>query len=444
MKKILSIIIVFSVLLSALTVGIHAINLQMTTTMVTIDGRNLCIVNSKLEDAISIDSATAGYIAEFFIDDMIVTDMCSWDDQTDIVDVITMYNDTGTSPTAYTVELTEGYVVVSAFADASSLIPEWSDCGEPVYSNLFDDSDTIVYLGAYQYFSDSNTSTVIDLNGNTVMKSDLINFVEESRDINNLSVQLLNSCVISPDVMVLNDVNELPIEDPYAHARAIYGEEFNPYGWHNEWENYFNTANNTCYYSNDFVLYNGYEGACVPICITNIVLAHMRKYGLDFADYNLNINNENQLFNYVVSVGEANGWYDRNEGGVYTLDIPDYCLTVLNSLSIGTNVVGHYVPAFDRIQYDINNGDLLCLSLFNHPVYHDDDPQTTDEAHLVLCYAYVRIRGTVSGNFKTYLKVADGWYPTPRFIDLSEVVSYINGNYVYNGNCSYVRVELWR
>ena len=48
----------------------------------------------------------APYVAEFFIRDMIATGQTAWDETTAVVNTVTMYDETGETPTAYSVELT--------------------------------------------------------------------------------------------------------------------------------------------------------------------------------------------------------------------------------------------------------------------------------------------------------------------------------------------------
>ena len=149
MKKIISIIITIAVLLSTMTVSIYAINLSLNTTRITVNGNSMIVSDNAFEDAVHVTPEEAGYIAELFIVDMIQSGTCCWDENTEIVDIVTLYDETGVSATAHTVVLSEGYVLVSAFADTETLIPEWSDTAAPVYESLEADiNDIIVYLGA--------------------------------------------------------------------------------------------------------------------------------------------------------------------------------------------------------------------------------------------------------------------------------------------------------
>ena len=104
MKKILSIIITVCVLLSAMTVSIYAINLSLTTTRITVNGNSILVSDDAFEDAVHVTAEEAGYIAELFIADMIESGTCCWDENTAVVNIVTLYDETGTSATAHTVE----------------------------------------------------------------------------------------------------------------------------------------------------------------------------------------------------------------------------------------------------------------------------------------------------------------------------------------------------
>lgn len=81
------------------------------------------------------------------------------------------------------------YVVASAFLDAESLIPEWSDKGFPIYMELdMDNNDKIVYLGGYEYYADNGGDEVTGINDVTLKKSDLINMIDTTRNISNMSM----------------------------------------------------------------------------------------------------------------------------------------------------------------------------------------------------------------------------------------------------------------
>jgi hypothetical protein len=104
-------------------------------------------------------------------------------------------------------------------------------------------------------------------------------------------------------------------------------------------------------------------------------------------------------------------------------------------------VDGNYLPTYNNIRSDLNSGNILPLNLVGHPLYNGG----TDTRHEVLCYAYTRLYNECNGNYKTYLKIADGWSTVARYVDLATVITYdeSTGGYVGNG-CFYALVELWQ
>lgn len=440
MKKIISIIITAAVLLSAMSVGVFAVNLHLTTTQFTLNGRSILLSNSKLEEAIDITAEEAEYIAELFLDDMILLDDCAWDENTEIVDIITMYDETGLAPTAYTVELTTGYIVVSAFADTESLIPEWSDIDEPIY-NDFSESDTILYLGSLEYYADAGNDTVIDSYGHDIERNKLINHIEYSRDISNLSDESIGICsVVMPDIPPSMPV--IQIEDPYAEARRMYNDNFVCVDYCNLWDDGVNYNYIEYFESSDIENSTLYRGPCFLVCVTNMVIAHSEKYNIPLTSYDSSIHDNNDLFEFIARLGIDNDYYiyDQENGyysGVRPNKFREYIYKVMSELSIDGTCAGNILPTYDNVRSHLTSGSLLALYMDNHPAYNFSN---TVNAHEVLCFAYVRLRGQTTGYYKTYLKVADGLNDSARFIDLSTIVDYENGEYVANGHSSYVRV----
>ena len=75
-----------------------------------------------------VSQEEAYYIALLFIKDSIHTGLTVWDENTTIKNSVIMYDETGNdSITAYTFELTSGYVVVSAYLGVENIVLEWSD-----------------------------------------------------------------------------------------------------------------------------------------------------------------------------------------------------------------------------------------------------------------------------------------------------------------------------
>lgn len=453
MKKVLSIIISVCVLVSALTISIYAINLSLTTTRITVNGNSILVSDDAFEEAVRVTSEEAGYIAELFVEDMIASGTCGWDENTAVVDIVTLYDETGTAATAHSVELTEGYVLVSAFTDTESLIPEWSDTAEPAYENIETvGNNSLIYLGGYEYFVDSSTTTVTDINGNEVNKSELINYIEGSRDISNMPEALLESCTINTVAETYGN----NITNPIDHANDIYGEGFSCVDYCNNWDGYME------YYTTGEGVALGYGGCCVPVAVTNIALAHMNKYNLDYSYYENNCESSNDLFEEIATFGLDNNYYNF-QNGVSVVKIDNYTLAALRDISIGTNVVGLYWATTENIKADLNDNYMLILRLYAHENYGGSG------GHAVLCFAYTTLRNENTGFYKNYIKVADGWASSARYLDMATVIpdsnvigdvepavlgdSYItqgNDNFdqnLYNAVCgqsTYVKVGIWR
>lgn len=64
--------------------------------------------------------------------------------------------------------------MVSAYLDIPSLILQWSDIGKPVYESAERNSeDQVVYLGALDYYIDSDEKTLETIGGETVSRSEV-------------------------------------------------------------------------------------------------------------------------------------------------------------------------------------------------------------------------------------------------------------------------------
>ena len=419
MKKIISILITAAVLLGALSMGIYAQSLLMTTTRFDLNGNSVLLSNSALEEAVNIDAETAEYIAELFIADMILTDDCDWDSDTDIVDVVTMYDETGTEATAYSVELTEGYVIVSAYADAESLIPEWSDTSLPIYEELDVAADeNIVYLGSYEYFTDNGTSVVTDLSGNTVAKSDLVNLVEESRDISNVSASLLETCVVrNGGITARGDGNY--ITNPHQHAAATYGDTFTTDSYYNSWGPYI-----------DYYVY--FKGAGVEVgyqsagVITNMILAFCDRFNIAMSSHCFT---PGDLMGLVILAGED--FCDINEYvDVSDTDV-DFFIKCAFSRAVDRNVDASELVLANKAQMlDYLEMDYL---LFVKPNGH-----STYDSRPFLAFAYTKLIGQTSGYTKTYLKIADGINSSGRYVDMSTITPYSGNSQYSTGKYAYV------
>ena len=145
------------------------------------DGQTVFLNQQETDELITITAEEAADIALLFVRDVSSSENIIWDNTTKIENIIPMFDNTNSDTiNAYTIELTDGYVVVSAYLDTESLIPEWSDRGEPLYSSFERESnDKIIYLGGYEYFLDIGESTVTDLYSDSINRNELIDFINQ-------------------------------------------------------------------------------------------------------------------------------------------------------------------------------------------------------------------------------------------------------------------------
>ncbi len=147
------------------------------------------------EEDLFITEEVAEYLATFFVDDMIATGQTIWTNETEIVEAVTMYDEAG-EVTAYTFELTTGYIVVSAYLDMPNLIMEWADEAEPVYEGFeLENEAEIVYVGVLDYYLDEGEETLETVEGVEVPREYVENSLEEMRDIENVEDEVIEEIV---------------------------------------------------------------------------------------------------------------------------------------------------------------------------------------------------------------------------------------------------------
>ena len=135
------------------------------------------------------------------------------------------------------------------------------------------------------------------------------------------------------------------------------------------------------------------------------------------------------LFTSIAQYGFNKGYYKPTEGGTHRDNHPKYLLESIRNYSMGGNVVGLFDTTYTNIKSHLNDGKLLLISLQNHGTYGN---------HSVVCFAYTRLYSANAGNagrYIVYMKVADGWYPSARYIDL------LTANDAYN--CKYTFADIW-
>ena len=365
-----------------------------------------------------ISEDVAQEIALLFLTDAMHLDNVSWNNNTLVMDVVPMYDETGSDCiTAYTIELTSGYIVISAYLDAANLVLEWSDAAPPVYK-LFDmdSADQIVYLGALNYYKDTGNAHLETLDGTSVSRADTHSPLEETRDFANIPdaalVDIAQKNILENrtlDTIGHVSLRSSAVTDPYTHANNNYAGPF-VYSDHiNKWDSYIKYKRTT-----DFSTVNGttYYNHCGPTAYVNILLAYAHRYN------NSKIKNtaHSDLFRMCAA---SSPWYVNSSGPMGgSLNVLTNANIIQCFSSYGVDkrdqVKGIYNITYNNVKSSLNANSLLLVMLMGHDYYGD---------HQILAFAYTRLKSSNTGAYKTYLKVADGWSSSARYLDLATATS---------------------
>ena len=130
--------------------------------------------------------------------------------------------------------------------------------------------------------------------------------------------------------------------------------------------------------------------------------------------YNSTIRNTSAstVFSRVASIGTANGYFNSSTGTSRST-AGSYVRAAFNAYGVSTSVYGLYSANYSNIKSSLLSNRLIYLGISNHGYY--------GAAHAVACYAYTRLVSTTTGYYKTYVKVADGFSSSGRYIDLSSL-----------------------
>ncbi len=401
MKKLISVLCV--ILLFASLFSTYASSINNKINIKINNNKFVQITISKLNDIINITADEAVEIAELFIVDAMKSDSICWNDNTKVVNVIPMY-DNSNKINAYTIELTSGYIVVSAFLDAEHLIPEWSDEGEPLFYELnVSTDDKIIYLGGYEYYVDDGSSSVQGLYTNNVSKNELVNYVGQSRNISNIPESaILNATTnISPNSVIL---------DPIGHANANYGGQF-VYTYQNDrWENYMD------YFTVDYGKGVGYSNHCGPTAITNIIAAFRNRYPTNA----INVpSSNNTLFTEIANLGISNGYFS-NSSGTLSSSREQYFEAVFDEYSIdpySTYSILSHPDDVEEYKFPMTYNAIFYVSVRKHTTYSD---------HAVVAYG-LSIVSNQNGITRNYFHIADGWGVSPRYLELNDMINWAYG-----------------
>ena len=345
-------------------------------------------------------------LSEDDIADMIKAGAVSWNEDTEITSIVPMYDNTDTDTvTAYTINLTEGYVVVSAYLDAESKIPEWSDKATPLYQELaLEKNDKVIYLGGYEYYVDSDKGVTKSLSGNLVDKSSLTNVIYQSRKIENIPSATF-------EYYIQNDTitRGTPISNMYNHANANYAGPFVLYETRDNWSSHLT------YYTIDYPKSIGYYGSCVPVAITNSLYAYKHRYPASAPTIE---NTCSQIVQSVINYGISAQYYfpSNNPPGVPENKVRQYIGGIYANYGlIPTLTPVSALSSYANIKSQLDANKLIMICTVNDSIYGN---------HAILCHGISRLRSNTTGNYLSYIHIADGWNTAIRY-------SYVGWNLNY-------------
>lgn len=416
MKKMISLALVACMAL-ALAVPVGAAG-------TSVGQKNSYGVNAVEGDDVSIiPSNVAETLALMFVGSNVEANLTdTWTEDTTAKEVMPLYDGEGT-PTAFSVELTTdgedtGYIIISAYPGATDYIMEYSDTALPIYDNLnVKDGDSIVYIAPMTYLKDDGTDMLTTLQNQVVKKSSVENaFVEIREESLKKNKETLRDFFTNDPIQVTSTIYDYgPIDDPIAYIDAVYGG--GAYNKAYEWKNVLGTYVKHREMDQFSSVYTNYN--CGPTALTNLIETAGNFYNIS-AIKNKNINT---IYANIEKIGLDNGWFamDSYSGrpGTYFATMNNYMDTVLNSYGVSHQMTRKWNTSsttYNLIKQEIDANHFCILGI-------TDELNVTYKNHFVYPYAYTRFRNSQTGNYKSFLKVADGWTDTGRYVDMSTIVS---------------------
>lgn len=364
-----------------------------------------------------ISEEAATYIAEFFIRDMRESEQTIWTSDTKIHKCVTMYDKTGENISAYTFELEDGYIVVSAYADVPSVILEWADTGRPVY-DAFEADGQILYSGALNYFLD-NGETIQTTGGEAVSRNQIPTLLNDIRSIDNVSPELQAEILNAKQAASIggtaspcdNGYKGDTITDVKVYAANVYGGTWENNGWANNWESHRGMM-----VQRDV---SSYLNACGPIAITNAIKMYGSKYNVSSIKSLSNVSVFNGIkdltytsflrtFHYYTNAKAEDG------GGTFHDSLDDYAKDAFakygKTITVSESKRINYVNSINTCT--ANNKLMLMYLLAS------ENPGLS-VGHIALGYAYCSIKCKEDNTVKVFVKMCDGDSRDNRFLDVS-------------------------
>lgn len=367
-----------------------------------------------------ITDEVAKHIALLFLEDMVNTGLTTWDESTELVRVVPMYDETGENISAYTAELTSGYIVISSYADVPNLIFEWADEAEPMYAGLpaahnARSAAKIIYVGPVDYYLDSGSDTLTGIEGEQVPRDALSNDFDEYRDIENVSPEALEMLTEAKREALENggisaqaDDNTKGgyITDSAAYAKNVYGGSYECTSWGNKWESSSHFAVTGTYESR-------YPRCCGPIAIINAI----KMYGKQYNDNYIKTLANTSVLNKVIEVSKIpTPPYYTADGGTPSDTARNFIKDSFKKCGVSVDVPElRNQCTIENIKSDTTK-DRLMYVLMTNAFYGEP---YRDHAVIGFAWACMTKKGTTTSYY--FLKVSDGHKTTARNLDVKRL-----------------------
>lgn len=370
-------------------------------------------INVGIEDEdLLINQEVAENIAELFVDDMVSTGQTKWDSDTAVKNTEILYDEYGTNITGYSVELTSGYVVVSAYVDVPSVILEWADEAEPVYDNTYLAEGTkVIYTGPMGYFLDTGTSNLKSFDGDIVTRTQVQNQVASLRNVKNVEASVLQEILaekkaIKENNKVIaragNNQSGGYITDAGVYAHNVYGGTWKCTSWYNEWEKYANFA------TRDY--FPGYSKHCGPIAITNAI----KMFG-NRKDDSIKNTTDTFVFSKVMEANaDAGGEYYNGSAGTWCYSAGRFIEDSFQKFYVNVFVTGMFKCDAYNLKHSTASERIMYIILQNSGSPYGD--------HAVIGYAWSCMTRSSDLGDKHFIKVCDGHNSSGRYLELSLVL----------------------
>lgn len=417
-KRIFAMFLVVSMVLSIVSVG--AVNTSSVSTDVdvsdVVNGHNINIIPSNVAEVLAL----------IFVEENVEAGLSkSWTANTNVSEVVPMFDEDGI-PTAFSVELDtdgkdSGYVVISAYPEVENYILEYADTAAPIYEELdVNSGEEIVYTSVMSYLKDDGSDSLTDVQGQEIDREDITNSFESTR--NAVAFEAKKDDIVEvfqsePAPITRSAYDQYgAIVDPLAYIEAVYGGS--AYNSAYEWKNILEPYTKHCVMRSFSATYSG---NCGPTAITNMIETAGNYYNIN----TVKGKNIQTIYNNIESIGLSAGWFTSD--GVKFSIMDKYINRVLNSYTIP-----HLAPktwtssklSYDIMKQEINANHFCVLGVIGHNPYKN---------HFVYPYAYTRFKNSQTGYYKSFLKVADGWSSSGRYIDMASIISTTSTNsYLYS------------